>query len=48
MAGYSKIYCIGGEGGFIGVDGINPIDIQILVSDVHRQWLEVHYFIVSP
>ena len=44
MAGYSKIYCIGGEGGFMGADGINPIDIQILVGDGGRQWLEVRYF----
>lgn len=44
MAGYSKIYCVGGEGGFLGADGINPIDFQILVGDADRQWLEVHYF----
>ena len=40
MAGYSKIYCIGGE----NYDGINPIDFQILVGDADRQWLEVRYF----
>lgn len=44
MAGYSKIYCIGGEGGFLGADGMNPIDFQILVGDGDRQWLEVRYF----
>ena len=44
MAGYSKIYCIGGEGGFMGADGINPIHFQILVGDGGRQWLEVRYF----
>lgn len=44
MAGYSKLYCIGGEGGFLGSDGINPIFFQILVGDAHRQWLESHYF----
>ncbi|RJP77709.1 MAG: hypothetical protein C4524_07765 [Candidatus Zixiibacteriota bacterium] len=44
MAGFSRIYCIGGEGGFMGADGINPILLQILVSDAHRQWLEPHYF----
>ena len=44
MAGYSKIYCIGGEGGFLGADGMNPIDFQILVGDADRQWLEVRYF----
>ena len=43
MAGYSKIYCVGGEGGFLGADGMNPICFQILVGDAHRQWLKVHY-----
>lgn len=44
MAGYSKLYCIGGLGGFMGADGINPILFQILVGDSDRQWLEAHYF----
>ena len=44
MAGYSKIYCIGGLGGFEGADGINPIDFQIWVGDGERRWFEVHYF----
>ena len=44
MSGYSRIYCIGGEGGALGADGINPIDFQILVGDGNRQWLEVRYF----
>ena len=44
MAGYSKLYCIGGLGGFMGADGINPITLQILVGDADRQWLEPHYF----
>ena len=44
MAGISKIYCIGGEGGFLDADGMNPIDFQILVGDADRQWLEVRYF----
>ena len=43
MAGYSKIYCVGGLGGFRGADGINPIVLQILVGDADRQWLEAHY-----
>jgi len=43
MSGYSKIYCIGGFGGFQGADGINPIYFQIWVGDADRQWLEVHY-----
>jgi len=44
MAGFSKLYCIGGLGGFMGADGINPIALQILVGDADRQWLEPHYF----
>jgi len=44
MAGYSKIYCIGGQGGFLGGDGINPILLQILVGEGNRQWLEPIYF----
>ena len=47
MAGYSKLYCIGGTGGFMGSDGINPIIFQILVGDADRQWLEPHYFDTS-
>ena len=43
MAGYSRIYCIGGLGGFIGADGINPILFQVLVGDGSRQWLEALY-----
>jgi len=43
MAGYSKIYCIGGSGGFQGADGINPIRLQIWVGDASRQWFEPHY-----
>ena len=44
MAGYSKLYCVGGLGGFMGADGVNPILFQILVGDADRQWLEAHYF----
>lgn len=44
MAGFSKLYCIGGLGGYMGADGINPILLQILVGDADRQWLEPHYF----
>lgn len=44
MAGYSKLYCVGGRGGFQGADGINPILFQILVGDADRQWNEAHYF----
>ena len=44
MAGYFKIYMIGGSGGFLGSDGINPIKLQILVGTSDRQWLEPKYF----
>ena len=37
------MFLIGGQGGFDGSDGINPIYLQIWVGDAHRQWLEVHY-----
>lgn len=43
MAGYSKIYCIGGLGGFIGTDGINPLRLQIWQGEGNRQWFECHY-----
>ena len=39
MAGYSKLYVIGDE----GVDGVNPIRMQIWVGDGNRQWLEPYY-----
>lgn len=44
MAGYSKLYVVGGLGGFMGADGVNPIEFLILVGDANRQWLEPHYF----
>ena len=44
MAGFSTIYCIGGEGGFQGADGMNPIHFQILQGEGERRWLEPHYF----
>ena len=44
MAGYSIIYCIGGEGGFQGADGMNPIYFQILQGEGNRRWLEPNYF----
>lgn len=43
MAGFSKLYVIGGLGGFQGADGVNPIRLQIWVGDADRQWLEPHY-----
>lgn len=44
MAGFSKIYCIGGTGGFLGSDGINPILVQIWQGEGDRQWFEARYF----
>ncbi|MDE2058337.1 MAG: hypothetical protein KGL31_11830 [candidate division NC10 bacterium] len=44
MAGYSKLYVIGAPGGFMGADGLNPIEFLVLVGNADRQWLEPHYF----
>ena len=44
MAGYSKIYVVGGLGGLMGADGVNPIEFLVLIGDADRQWLEPHYF----
>lgn len=44
MSGYTKIYVIGGKGGFQGVDGVNPIELMILVGDGNRRWLSPQYF----
>ena len=43
MSGINKVYYVGGLGGFMGADGINPICFEIWVGDADRQWLEVHY-----
>jgi hypothetical protein len=43
LAGFSKLYVIGGLGGCQGADGVNPIQLQIWVGDADRQWLEPHY-----
>ena len=47
MAGFYKIYMVGGSGGFLGADGINPIGLQILVGTADREWLEPKYFLRS-
>jgi hypothetical protein len=44
VAGFSKLYVIGGLGGFQGADGVNPIYLQLLVGESDRQWIEPHYF----
>jgi len=44
VAGFSRLFVIGGQGGFMGADGVNPIEFLVLVGDAGRQWLEPHYF----
>jgi hypothetical protein len=44
VAGFSRLYVVGGLGGFQGADGVNPIEFMVLVGDGSRQWLEPHYF----
>lgn len=41
------MYVIGGLGGFMGADGVNPIELLVLVGDAGRVWFESHYFDVS-
>ena len=43
MSGFNRVYFVGGQGGFMGADGINPIHFQIQVGDGNRQWLEPVY-----
>ena len=43
MAGFGQIYVVGGSGGFTGADGVNPIELFILVGASDREWLEPHY-----
>jgi hypothetical protein len=43
MAGFSRVYMVGGLGGFDGSDGVNPIEFMILVGNADRQWFEPHY-----
>ena len=44
MAGYKRIYIFGGQGGFQGVDGVNPLIMQIWVGVSDGKWFEAHYF----
>ena len=41
MAGITKVYCVGGSGGYLGADGINPVALVILLGDGNRQWFEL-------
>ncbi len=47
MAGFNKLYVIGEQGGFMGADGVNPIEFMLLVGDAGRQWIEPLYVDVS-
>lgn len=44
VAGFYKIYVVGGAGGFMGEDGVNPIDYIILEGGGHRMWFEARRF----
>ena len=44
MAGFSKMYVLGGPGGFMGADGVGSIEMLILQGEGNRQWLEARYF----
>ena len=44
MSGYGRIYVVGGEGGFDGSDGVNPIAFLVLAGQGSRMWFEPHYF----
>lgn len=48
MAGFSKIWVIGREAGFMGADGVTDVQLQIWVGDGNRQWLEPHWFAAPP
>ena len=43
MAGYTRLYVIGDQGGFAGSDGVNPIETLILVGEADRKWFEGPY-----
>lgn len=43
MAGYSRIYVIGGQGGFMGADGVRHPECMLLVGEGSRQWFEPRY-----
>lgn len=43
MAGYSRAYFIGGQGGYMGADGVNPLVLEILEGHSDRQWFEAVY-----
>lgn len=44
MAGFYKFYVVGGEGGFMGADGVNPLDYILAVGGADRMWFEIRDF----
>lgn len=44
MAGFYKLYVVGGVGGYMGADGANPIDFILTVGTADREWFEARYF----
>jgi hypothetical protein len=45
MSGCDELYVIGGNGGFMGADGANPIEVMILVGNGSRMWFTPHFFV---
>ena len=43
MAGITMVYFLGGAGGYLSADGINPVEGMILVGDGNRRWYECRY-----
>jgi hypothetical protein len=43
MAGFEKLYVIGGGGGYQDGDGVNPMETLVLVGNSDRDWLEPRY-----
>ena len=43
MAGFEKLYVIGGEGGYQGANGVNPMETILLLGNSDREWLEPRY-----
>lgn len=43
MAGFFKAYLLGPEGGFMGADGLNSLDLIILQGISDRSWFEARY-----
>jgi hypothetical protein len=43
VAGFSRFYVFGGQGGYEGADGVNPVALMILQGEGARQWFEAVY-----